>query len=314
MPAIMTHFAFAKMHEVDNVDNDIMHVGAQGPDVFFFYGYTLRKRNNIKAVRDFGTYLHHIDVTKAYYYLLSYAAKKQGREREILTSFIRGLFLHYIMDRNCHPFVFYRTGFAKEDKDKGYYFSAHASYESYIDALMKEWFSLKIAPRKAIKADPSKVRFVSTMMYALAKDIFANDVIKEDSYYLAWKDMRFCQVIFHSPFGIKKALFRLLAPQGAINAMTTPHKVRHNDILDVLNDHKESWADCVTNESRDESFLELVTKASAEVDVLDNLLKKKFTEKDISTFISNIDHDGFSVGGQKQYFKSIWDKMPNLRW
>ncbi|NCA96937.1 MAG: hypothetical protein EOM77_01960 [Bacteroidia bacterium] len=314
MPAIMTHYAFAKMRENDNVDNDIMHVGAQGPDVFFFYGYSLRKRINIKAVRDFGTYLHHIDISKAYYYLLRYTDRSTGRDKEILSSYVRGLFLHYIMDRNCHPFVFYRTGFAKDDKDKGYYFAAHASYESYIDALIKERFAIKGAPRKAIKADAKKVRLVSKMMYDLAKDVFHNDTIKEDSFYIAWKDMCFCQFIFHSPLGVKKAIFRIAAPKGAINAMTTPRKVRHNDVLDVLNDHKEAWADCVSGKSRDESFLELIAKASDEVDVFEKLISDKYEEKDLKAFIANIDHDGFMVDANKQYFKSVWDKIPNLRW
>ena len=36
MPAIMTHFAFAKMRAEENIDNDVLYSGAQGPDVFFF--------------------------------------------------------------------------------------------------------------------------------------------------------------------------------------------------------------------------------------------------------------------------------------
>lgn len=314
MPAIMTHFAFAKMRAEKNVDNDVLYLGAQGPDVFFFYGYSLKKKDNIKDIRDFGTYLHHVDISEAYYYLLSYANKKEGREKEILSTFIRGLFLHYIMDRNCHPFVFYRTGFAREEKDKKYYFSAHASYESYIDCLIKERFNIKLAPKKAIEADKEKVRLISLMMHHLAKDVFNNNIIKEDSYYTSWKDMKFCQIIFHSPLGVKKSLFRLIAPKGAINAMVTPRKVKHNDVLDVLNDTKDEWRDCVTNVAHNDSFLELIAKASDEVDLLDKLLAGKYSEQDLKTFIHNTDHDGYDVGMEKKYFKSVWDKVPNMRW
>lgn len=314
MPAIMTHFAFAKMRAEENVDNDVLYLGAQGPDVFFFYGYSLKKREHINDIRGFGTHLHHIDITKAYYYLLGYADKKEGREQEILTRFIKGLFLHYIMDRNCHPFVFYRTGSADEAANKKYYFAAHASYESYIDCLIKERFNLKMAPRKAVKADEGKVVSISRMMYHLAKDVFKNDIIKEDSYLLAWKDMKFCQIIFHSPLGFKKAVFRLMAPTGAINAMVTPRKVRHNDVLDVLNDQKSEWRDCVTNIVHNDSFLELISKASDEVDFLEKLLAGKYDEKDLRAFINNIDHDGFQVEAEKKHFAFIWDKVPNMRW
>ncbi|MFA6377834.1 MAG: zinc dependent phospholipase C family protein [Acholeplasmataceae bacterium] len=314
MPAIMTHYAFARMRADTNDDNDVLYLGGQGPDVFFFYGYSLKKRQDIKAIRDFGTFLHHIDISQAYFYLLQYAENKAGREKEILLTFIRGLFLHYIMDRNCHPFVFYRTGFPSRDDERKYYFAAHASYESYIDCLIKERFNIKVAPRKAIKADKNKVRLISLMMYRLAKDLFNNDYIKEDSYYISWKDMKFCQVIFHSPLGVKKNIFRLVAPKGAINAMVTPRKVKNNDILDVLNDRKDEWRDCVSNQLHNESFLELIAKASDEVDILEKLMAQKYTEADIKKFINNIDHDGFNVGAQKRYFKSVWDKLPNLRW
>ncbi|MFA5481338.1 MAG: hypothetical protein WC282_03035, partial [Bacilli bacterium] len=124
----------------------------------------------------------------------------------------------------------------------------HASYESYIDALIKERFYIKIAPRKAIAADKNKVRLISKMMYRLAKEVFNDDIIKEDTYSIAWKDMKFCQTIFHSPLGVKKNIFRLIAPKGAINAMATPRKVKHNDVLDVLNDKKSEWRDCATGE------------------------------------------------------------------
>ncbi|MFA5421897.1 MAG: zinc dependent phospholipase C family protein [Bacilli bacterium] len=314
MPAIMTHFAFAKMRATNSIDDDALFLGAQGPDVFFFYGYSLKKRPDIQAVRGFGTELHHIDITTAYHYLLKYADSKEGRDKEILSSFIRGLFLHYIMDRNCHPFVFYRTGFSAKPEEGKYYFAAHASYESHIDCLIKERFNIKIAPRKAVSAGKGKVRLISAMMHSLARDVFENEVIKADTYYLSWTDMKFCQIIFHSPLGIKKAMFRAIAPRGAINAMATPRKVKNNDLLDVLNDHKEEWRDCVTNEPRNEAFLELIGKASAEVDTLEKLLKSAYSEADLRAFIHNTDHDGFTVGEDKKHFKSVWDLVPDMRW
>ena len=43
-------------------------------------------------------------------------------------------------------------------------------------------------------------------------------------------------------------------------------------------------------------------------------MAKKYSEEDLKKFVNNIDHDGFNVGEEKRYFKSVWDKLPNLRW
>ena len=67
MPASLVHFTFIK-ENVNNKDKYFMEtaLGGQGPDVFFFYGYSFSKRENLKQVRNFGTYLHHTDISEIY--------------------------------------------------------------------------------------------------------------------------------------------------------------------------------------------------------------------------------------------------------
>ncbi|MDY0100698.1 MAG: hypothetical protein RBR94_01770, partial [Bacilli bacterium] len=141
-----------------------------------------------------------------------------------------------------------------------------------------------------------------------------NQVIKEDTYYLAWKDMKFCQVLFYSPIGIKKGIMRVFSSQSALNAMISPPIIRHNDLLDILNDQKSEWRDCLSNEVRNESFLELMAKASEEVDELDKILAKKYTEADLKAFVRNIDHDGFPLNSKKVYFDNVWLKVKHVKW
>lgn len=316
MPAIMTHYAFARMRIPHHKELDVLTLGSQGPDVFFFYGYNIKKRPNIKQVRDFGTLLHRVDISKPYYFLLQYAKKQSDEEREVLEAFIYGLFLHYILDRNCHPYVFYRTGFtySNDKKENQYYFGAHASFEAYIDTLIKERFSIKIPHRKAIVAPKNKVKLISKMMHELAKEVFEDDVIDEETYYLAWEDMKFLQVIFYSPLGAKKGIMRAFSAQSSLNAMISPHIVRHNHLLDVLNDQKSEWRDCITNEVRNESFLELFAKADEDVTKLENILKGNYQEEDLKVFVNNIDHDGFPLKEKKIHFDNVWAKHPHLKW
>ena len=67
MPASLVHYTFIK-ENVNNEDKYYLEtrLGGQGPDVFFFYGYSFSKRENRKQVNNFGTYLHHIDISHAY--------------------------------------------------------------------------------------------------------------------------------------------------------------------------------------------------------------------------------------------------------
>lgn len=314
MPAIMTHYAFAKMRVPTHPEIDVLTLGGQGPDVFFFYGYNIKKRLNIKEVRDFGTLLHHVDISKAYYFLLEYANKKEGKDKEVLNSFIYGLFLHYILDRNCHPYVFYRTGFSDQPDEGKYYFGAHASFEAHIDTLIKDHQGIKIAHRKAVEACDQKVKLISSMMKELAEKVFDNLIIKEDTYYLAWKDMKFCQVLFYSPIGVKKAIMRAFSAKSSLNAMISPPVITHNDVLDILNEQKSVWRDCISNEGRHESFLELIAKANEEVDELDKLLAKQYTSANLKAFVRNVDHDGFQLNAKKVYFDNVWLKVKNIKW
>ena len=310
----MTHYAFAQVHVGDEVDRDVVFLGAQGPDVFFFYGYTLKRRPNVKAIQNFGTYLHHIDISSSYSFLLDDAHKKEGREREILLSFIRGLFLHYILDRNCHPYVFYRTGFAREEKDAKHFMASHAAFESHMDVLIADEYGISIAPIKAIEASSSKVALISRMFGRLASSMFKNEAIDEMSYYLAWKDMKFCERTFHSPLGIKKALFRAFFPEGQVNAMSAPRTILDDDILDILNEKRATWKDCVSGEERHESMNDLFRAATIEVGALDGILASGGSEASLKAFVRSIDHDGFAINATKKYFVSAWDLVPDHRW
>ena len=138
MPAFYTHYTFVEKNtEQKDKYARIRALGGQGPDVFFFYGYSLGKRENKSKIRDFGTYLHHTNISAAYNFLLEYANNQP--EKKMLLAFVKGLFMHYVLDRNCHPYIFFRTGFPTSEnpteQEKTKYMNYHVRFESILDTI-----------------------------------------------------------------------------------------------------------------------------------------------------------------------------------
>jgi hypothetical protein len=63
--------------------------------------------------------LHDIDISRVYNELIKYA--NASSDKELLYSYIEGLFLHYSLDRECHPYIFAKAGYAKDGPKKKHY-------------------------------------------------------------------------------------------------------------------------------------------------------------------------------------------------
>src|SRR5574344_1652458 len=128
MPALLTHYLFA--NEV--IGKDLKHrnlalTSSQGPDIFFYNGYSLAKRKTKKEVRAFGNYLHGIDPSPLYKAIIDYANTKQGEEKDIIYAHLVGMLCHYALDRTTHPYIFYKTLFPGYEKKDSNYTLAHAA-------------------------------------------------------------------------------------------------------------------------------------------------------------------------------------------
>jgi len=311
MPNIMTHYKFC----ADRVKDDLKEIailGSQGPDPFFFYMGSLKK--NIKKHSKLASSMHRMDPYIMYEYFIDYALKKKGKEKDILFSFIKGAMYHYCVDRNCHPYIFYVSGFKTEENKKKIKFGvSHSALETYIDVLLIEKYNIKTNTREAIEAPIEQIRLVSVMIYSFVKDVMNCDFITPSSYYDAVVGMRRAQWVLSSKYGIKKAIFRTLFRRTSLNTMCMPRKVKNNDKLDCLNERKSIWREPDTGKERNESFLELLDMSSRDGDIvddiLDNAIKNKEYKDELIKFTKKINHHGIHIDDTKKYYSLIWNRL-----
>ncbi len=307
MPSSLTHYAFNKQLVKDKNYENIFLLGGQGADVFFFYGYNLKKRKNTDGIRQFGYDIHSINPDKLFMEMLKYAFSKEGEEREILINFTRGFMYHYALDKNMHPYIFYRTGFPYTNKK---YNLRHGHMEGIIDTLVMNEYGYRISNHKAIKAKKSQIKICSKMFAVIAKTIFNYDYIDEDAYYRAYKDFRFVRLILDSKFGVKKAIFNKFLKETKINSIAQPSKVKNDDIYDYLNKKKNEWVIPDSGEKVSYDVKDIFNKSVLDTRIIDTIMynfKDNFvTQRKLTKFTDNINHDGRHIEKDMIYFKLLW--------
>ena len=310
MPSILFHYTFTNQVAKSEKYQDVLNLAAQGTDVFGFYGYNFVNRKDKKIIRRFGMQFHHSDASSAFFYLLEYA--KTSPYKEMLETYCYGNFTHYILDRNLHPYIFYRTGFDETGNAGGIYFVSHVTFESYLDVKLAKRFNTLQNPLNAVKTRREYVKEISKMYYYASKRM-GFEGLKEDSFYIAYKDMLVVQTVLYSRLGIKKALFNLFLNKSLVNAMSLPLHSKKYDYIDFLNDSKLTWKYPATGEESNLSVVELMDKAKEEIRDLDHLFelynKDLLTINDISKFVKEIDHDGNNYKALKKYSNICWNTL-----
>ena len=307
MPAVLTHYLFYK-GATNNEDIGI--VGAQGPDPFFFYGNAVRLTKRAKELRAFGTFLHKQDPAVTFKYLLEYILGSQKCEQQILINYTKGMLSHYILDKYCHPYIFYKSGFVtEEDNNKFKYFKNHANIESGIDVLLMDHFKNITKTYEAIRFNKHDLKVVSKMIYSLGKGCYKNNYIKSNSFYKAVKSMKFVNKVLYDNDGKKKELFDKKLGFTPASPMCQPQL---KDVkLDFLNLNHKVWRDCVTNENpRTDDFLKLFNNALKEYKkdalIFDKIFDGEEKPTIVNTIFDKIDHNGFKVGAKMKYFDSFY--------
>lgn len=301
MPASVFHYYFINDLIKNDKYQDLISLSGQGPDPFFFYGYSLSKRKNKDEIRKFGTLLHHVDPWPIYSFMIKYASKDK-KHRGFLLAFTRGFMYHYCLDRNLHPYIFYISGFSNKSEEKKYYSYKHAEVESAIDAMIKEKFNIDKKIPELLEVDEDKLKIISKMFYELANNVFQNKYVDELSYYYGVKDMMFTYKYLNSKF--VNVFVKIFMKKHIANALSLP---KSNDYVkyDLFNEAGNKWLNCVNGNIRFETVFDLIENAKHDAHLVDSIIMSKSQEKlneKLQGFTKNIDHDGFPINSEKKFF------------
>lgn len=317
MPNTITHFTFAKKEILDPSPKHVeaTYLGAQGPDPFFFYGVLpLRKRPHAEAIRSLGGITQHEDMALPYAAMINYA--KLSANKDTLLAYIDGLFMHYVVDRMCHPFVFYNTGFTDRPEDSEevhrYYNFGHLTFEVSLDFIIGKREGTFRNPAHYLACSKADLRAISLMWYAVNQEVQKVPYLKPDSFYLAVKDYRSTLNLAWDPCHIKKPLFKNLAgPHSQAYGLVYPKDLSLYKGIDFLNETHTPWR-MPDGEVKHESFDDLLAEAATLYTKLHALLLKSDKIEDtrdaLHSLSQGINHEGIIPNSPKIYWKLIWPK------
>lgn len=304
MPAALAHYLFALRNRENIMDVDAFLLGTQGPDPFFFYGMVpWRKKAEMKKIQEYGEELHHSDFSDIYGRMIGYAHSQVGEGKDILLDYMKGLWAHYCLDRVCHPYIFYRSGFDEDGLLKGHYGYAHKAFEALLDATLKREHGLP-GPSRALKISKKKGREISKMWKQGSPDFLG-----EDTYYESLRDYRTIESFLQSKTGYKRILWKRLGKENVLYAFSYPVLLKKKAALDVLNLRKQGWKNPVTgissNLSVDEMFVEAGALYQRGSEVVADPKNIENASRLLFELERGIDHDGCPYGKKKVHLDEM---------
>lgn len=139
MPAYSTHFIFAKemIESIEDiadfqVNKDAVFLGTQGADIFFFHRAMPWMRG--KAMRKYGSLIHRSKPGVLFENMREYC--KISENKEIAKSYVYGFLLHYALDRECHPYVYFLQNKITDKRKFANAHSVHNEIEFSMDLYL----------------------------------------------------------------------------------------------------------------------------------------------------------------------------------
>lgn len=143
MAGYISHYLFGKIEYKKMIAGEIKqaikendkayNLGLQGPDLFFYY-----PRARMISKKNLGSIMHQSQtgryINKMYKFVLY---SKEEETKSVAMAYLAGYLGHYCMDAICHPYIYYRTGYGK---NQILCHGRHVILERQIDyALMKSF-------------------------------------------------------------------------------------------------------------------------------------------------------------------------------
>jgi hypothetical protein len=291
MPNLLAHYLLAKrfvlkQKEIDSKypdfhsfltgNQEYFYLGTQGPDPLFYMGIIPFRGLHIPtALKKYGNKIHKTDGKKYFRYLIERCfaidyVNDSDAEQKRFMAFVFGQFAHYLLDRECHPYVLYMSGFDSDGRITGKYHYEHAHFEAKIDYCLSKEYKMDYFRQKPydIICDRSgPLKIIDMHFVPVIAKMFDAKKLPKKMYSNGLLNFRFWQK--YSNGGSKMRVF--FFGKTSLSATRLPLEVNE----DVLNRQKKYWLDPVTGEKHNDSFLELHSRAfnileSLYVDIIKN--------------------------------------------
>lgn len=290
---------------------DYLALGAQGPDPLFYLGIVPgHALHLVAASKKIGNALHKEDGKRFFRLLVerSYVIEPEGntnRQQRQFKAFVLGQFSHYLLDRECHPYILYESGFDKETgKIKGHSHYDHAHFESEIDFALCQKYHYDYFlshPADILPDNKLVLKLIDDNLNQPLCQMYGLKHLPKRFYSNALTNMRSMISYLNKGSDFRVALF----PKSiSVKGMRLPKEVNE----DVLNEKREFWLDPVTGERHAESFLELHSRAFQILEeVYEEILKNGFNYESFAKYINGLNYYGTPLDAKWTYQRRYKD-------
>lgn len=303
MPATYVHHAFSE--DVFKVlNNDTQDRLGDSKDLFNLFGKSFDVFYFIKP--KYGYYAHGNNSNLYFKNIVKFIKNNSLENDTNLLAYLYGSICHYVLDTTIHPFVYYKSGQYKWNKETLKYRSKHAYTETMMDvALYLKRNNKPIYKARLVKNVGSKVKFTEELMRAIDEvfdDTFDFKGKTAKIYYRGYKNYRLALKFFMtSRFGIKKVFYKigdLFKVYKKSNLSDFCYYVKNIDERVLNLEHKEWCYPVDKNLMFHYSFYDLydiaIEKARVMINQIDAALVSN--EKDLKTAVENIGDLSYFTG------------------
>lgn len=270
MPAHITHSIFGSLvkqkyfdnNEVNTIklNNSAFEWGLQGPDIMFFSVICFGGKLN-----SYGSIMHRDKIDELFSAMQNHIkALSEKDDFEIAFSYLCGFCCHYILDKNCHPYVYDMQ--YKREKENSKIHGHHFKIESDIDSFCADkYFNLtprKFAISQALLTDKHIWQVITHIYVDVLKSVY-NITVSPRHFTACFKGGRvYYKLIIASSF--KMACAKLAEFVSCKKGAVTAHLRVENPDASVLNNGHNSWKNNSNGEESSLSFFELFEKSLPE--------------------------------------------------
>ncbi len=270
-------------------------LGTQGPDVLFYAGlWPLRP---CLAKHHYGARLHQ-QTGREYFAALAdeLATIKNKREHDAFESWCFGSLAHLVLDRTCHPYTFYFSGFEKKGQHHLRQLIRHSRMETAVDskmAVLHDAGYFVANPEDALPFTDKEADLIDRHLLPVLAKFFRHS-FPAHFYRNALKTMKSFFTLINRPSGFP---LRLL---GLPRALKVPLDAGD----DCLNLNHAIWLDPVTGTKHTESFPDLFARAQKTMaTAYYDLAANGFAAEVIGRYLDECNYSGY-VPGQTMVFMS----------